>query len=308
MLSALATADVCTSPLHWSGAKNLSLTVGNTTRQFRLSTPFAERPCLHKPATPACGVGPPLQPSPLVIYWHGCNGHMPLLDYNLQISKLEEEANSRGWFAMTPIGTRMSFGNGEFGWNSDGITCGAEGVDDVAFAEGLLAFASSELCIDSSRVHLAGFSTGAFLTYGLACRFADRIAGAAAVAGGLGREFAAVCGARSGGAVPMQSFHSRADPTVPYNGTAFWTSQDEMDALWRRRNGCDGSEAPSVTFRSDTTLCRRWACPDATVESCALQAIDHCWYGGRSGGFPTCAPRPGDVDATKTMFDAWESR
>ena len=76
-----------------------------------------------------------MQPSPLVIYWHGCNGHMPLLDYNLQISKLEEEANSRGWFAMTPIGTRMSFGNGEFGWNSDGITCGAEGVDDVAFAE-----------------------------------------------------------------------------------------------------------------------------------------------------------------------------
>ena len=36
----------------------------------------------------------------------------------------------------------------------------------------------------------------------------------------------------------MQSFHSRADPTVPSNGTVWWTGQDEMDALWRRRHGC----------------------------------------------------------------------
>ena len=56
-----------------------------------------------------------------MIYWHGCNGHMPLLDYNLQISRLEEEANSRGYFALTPVGTRMTPSDGEFGWNADGI-------------------------------------------------------------------------------------------------------------------------------------------------------------------------------------------
>ena len=67
------------------------------------------------------------------------------------------------------------------------------------------------------------------------------------------------------------------------------------------------SSVVTVTFESDTTQCVRWACPDAPVDSCALKAIDHCWYGGRSGGFASCTVRPGDVDATKTIFDAWDA-
>ena len=80
-----------------------------------------------------------------------------------------------------------------------------------------------------------------------------------------------------------------------------------MDALWRRKNGCTGGEVPSTTFNSDTTHCERWECATAPVETCALRDIDHCWYGGRSGGFPTCAVRKGDVDATRHMFDAWDA-
>jgi hypothetical protein len=30
------------------------------------------------------------------------------------------------------------------------------------------------------------------------------------------------------------------------------------------------------------------------------------WYGGRSGGFESCNPRPGDVDATGKMFSLWD--
>ena len=297
--------DVCDTPLHWSGARNLTLTVAGLNRTFRLSTPYASRPCPPPKHDPSCGVGPPNSPAPLVIYWHGCNGHMPLLDYNLQIAKLEEEANNRGYFAITPVGTRAVWGDGEYGWNADGIRCAAGDADDIAFFEQLLAFARAELCVNAARVHVAGFSTGAFLTYGLACRYPGEVAAAAAVAGGLGRAMYAAC-ARMRGGVPMQAFHSAADPTVPINGTALWASQAEMDALWRARNGCDGTEAPQTTFRSDTTRCLRWACPGGAVETCVLQDIDHCWYGGRSGGFASCAVRPGDVDATVKMFDAWE--
>ena len=52
------------------------------------------------------------------------------------------------------------------GWNTDGIKCGAIGVDDFAFFEALLAFAERELCVDLSRVYAIGFSTGAFLYTG----------------------------------------------------------------------------------------------------------------------------------------------
>ena len=108
------------------------------------------------------------------------------------------------------------------------------------------------------------------------------------------------------GALPMQSFHSLDDPDVPYNGTLVWEGQARMDALWRHRNGCDGTEAPTVTFASTTTRCLRWECARAPVESCALRKIDHCWYGGRSGGFRSCRVRDGDVDATAKMFALWE--
>ena len=246
-----------------------------------------------------------MEKSPLVIYWHGCNAHMPLLDYNLQISKLEEEANTRGYFAITPVGTKQLFGE-MFGWNSDGIACAKPRADDIAFFSQLLAFAKSELCVDTARIHLAGFSTGAFLTYGLACRFPKEIAGAAAVAGSLSRPYYSECDSQPG-AVPMQAFHSDTDPYVPYNGTALWVSQHQMDALWRKRNGCDGSETPKVTFETSTTRCLRWACSSAPVETCTLKRIDHCWYGGRSGGFKSCTVRPGDVDATKRIFDAWDA-
>ena len=150
------------------------------------------------------------------------------------------------------------------------------------------------------------FSTGAFLSYGIACRYPHRIAAAGADAGGLSKREYAQCAAATGGAVPVQAFHSLSDQYVPYNGTMLWAGQREMDALWRQKNGCDGSEAPKTTHNSSTTLCERWDCPKAPVESCALRNIDHCWYGGRSGGFASCSVRKGDVDATNKMFDLWE--
>ena len=294
-----------------------------------------------------------------MLYWHGCNGHLPLLDYTLEISRVEDVASDRGYFAITPVGTEAAAGRGEFGWNADGIKCGESGVDDFAFFEALLDFAERELCVDLRRVYTIGFSTGAFLSYGIACRFPDRIAAAGANAGGLSRLYYAKwpttlpqlapapahthsrrraahhshpaaaptrvsvpmpvppptmglpssiptrCAA-SPGPVPMQSFHSLSDPTVPFNGSLLWASQREMDAMWRSKNGCDGTEAPRTTHNSSTCLCQRWDCAAAPVESCQLRDIDHCWYGGRSGGFESCKVRPGDVDATSHMFNLWE--
>jgi poly(3-hydroxybutyrate) depolymerase len=147
------------------------------------------------------------------------------------------------------------------------------------------------------------------LSYGIACRYPDLIAAAGTDAGGLSKTEFDVCkdaGKGGGGAVPMQSFHSLSDPTVPYNGTEVWAGQESMNELWRERNGCtEGLEQPLTTFETDTSTCLRWDCPLAPVEACSLKDIDHCWYGGRSGGFESCVARPGDVDATGKMFALW---
>eukprot|EP00966_Prymnesium_polylepis_P019418 447683-Prymnesium_polylepis.1 len=274
--AATATPAACRAPVHWSGKKNVTIDVGGLNRTFHLSSPWAARACPPGPHGFTCGVGPPNVSTPLVIYWHGCNGHLPLLQYNLDISKVEDVAADRGYFSITPVGTPSWGGDGEYGWNTDGIDCGAAGVDDFAFFEALLVFATRELCVDLSRVYTIGFSTGAFLSYGIACRFPGKIAAAAADAGGLSHGYLQKCAANQGGAVPVQAFHSLTDPTVPYSGTVLWAGQREMDAMWRGKNGCDGSETPRTTLNSSTTLCQRWDCPDAPVESCALQDIDHC--------------------------------
>ena len=150
------------------------------------------------------------------------------------------------------------------------------GVDDFAFFEALLDFAQNELCVDMGRVHTAGFSTGAFLSYGIACRYPERVFAAAADAGGLSWPEYEACEAGAG-AVPVQSFHSLADPTVPYNGTAVWAGQLAMDELWQRRNGCSDSDDGVVTWSTETSTCTRWDCPGAPVEACVLKDIDHCW-------------------------------
>ena len=155
-------------------------------------------------------------------------------------------------------------------------------------------------------MHTAGFSNGAFLSYGIACRYPSLIAAAGTNAGGLSQSQFAAC-QKGEGAVPIQSFNSLDDPAVLYNGTTEWVGQDAINGMWRHRNGCtEGVEEPHTTLETDTTTCLRWDCPLAPVEACSLEGIGHCWYGGRSGGFEKCIARPGDADATGKMFSLWE--
>ena len=157
------------------------------------------------------------------------------------------------------------------------------------------------------RIYATGFSTGAFHSYGLGCRRPTKFRGVAAVAGSVGRRYGGEC--EGGEPVSVMSFHSRDDKTVPYDGNIEWMSQPETTEMWKRRNGCTGNETGNVTYRSDTTTCTRYECPGAPVEDCTLTGLDHCWVGGRSGGFETpgsCIKQEGDVDATKHMFETWE--
>ena len=78
-------------------------------------------------------------------------------------------------------------------------------------------------------------------SYGGACRFSDRLAGASAVAGTLSKAYLThSCAADGtlGGAMAVASYHSVADEVVPVNGTEQWASQTEVDALWLQKNGC----------------------------------------------------------------------
>ena len=217
-------------------------------------------------------MGPPQQPRPLVINWHGCNAHVPVVAYHEQISKIEQSASDYLYYAITPVGSRSPYN--DYAWNTYGIKCGSVGTDDFAFAEALLNYAEKNLCVDMSRIYSTGFSTGGFHSYALGCRMTDKFAGIAPVAGSIGKNYYDECS--QGAPISVVSFHSKDDGTVPYDGNADWESQPTVTAMWESRNGCT-NESVTVTYESDTTVCSRRECPGAAVEDCTLVGLDHCW-------------------------------
>jgi poly(3-hydroxybutyrate) depolymerase len=78
----------------------------------------------------------------------------------------------------------------------EAILIGLNGVDncfnkdsadtpELGYFDATLAAVKSELCVDSSRIFVAGFSSGSWLTNYLGCVRADVIRGQASIAGGL---------------------------------------------------------------------------------------------------------------------------
>ena len=217
-------------------------------------------------------MGPPQQPRPLVINWHGCNAHVPVVAYQEQVSKIEQAASDYLYYAITPVGSQDPFN--QYGWNTYGIQCGKVDTDDFAFAQALLDYAETHLCVDMSRVYSTGFSTGGFHSYALGCSMTNQFAGIAPIAGSVGRNFFSDC--VNGPPISVLSFHSKDDGTVPYDGNALWESQPSVTAMWAQRNGCT-NESATVTYTSATTVCKRLECPGAAVEDCSLVGLDHCW-------------------------------
>ena len=315
------TEAACTSPLFWSGRQNVTIDVNGVDRIFELYVPWHQR-CDPKVEND-CGTidndtGPPdsgvRDKYGVIINWHGCCKHYPILEFHDQISKVTEIAQQKGnYFTIQPVGTPSADGSGSIGWNGDGVQCGGENINDFEFFEAILNFIDTKLCSNKKKIYSVGFSFGGFLTYGIGCRYPNRIKAIGADAGSLGKSYASTCVSYESengqsGAVPVQSFHSLSDNIVPFNGTDTWLPQEDVDKIWRIRNGCkDNVHKAKVSYLSSTTICHKWECPLAPVESCALKNHNHCWYGGRSGGLSACEVQPGDVDVTNHMFEFWES-
>src|SRR5262245_40362102 len=86
--------------------------------------------------------------------------------------------------------------------------------DDVAYVSDVIDHVAAQVCTDTMRVYVTGFSGGARMSSLLGCALGSRIAAIAPVAG---LRFAAPC---AGPPVPVLSFHGLADPQNTYDGHA----------------------------------------------------------------------------------------
>jgi len=240
---------------------------------------------------------------PLVLAFHGHHGNGAVLQDQ---SHLDAVADRLGFAIAYPDGTGR-FGYLGLSWNV-GTCCGnahTDSVDDVAFADSLIAVTGRTLPVDVTRVFAAGFSAGGMLALRLAC---DRATQFLAVADVQGTMPDVAC--RPARAVSVLLVQGADDDELRDDlrmlrrpqGHSFAHSLEQALAFWSRSNGClPGSvvtDSQPVTKRTRAT-----GCPSGNaVELVTVAGHPHAWPGGsRTWLF---APRPAaGVDASRIVLE-----
>ena len=281
-------AEVCSSELN-SGVVETALTAGGATHRVRIFIPSVADGSARLPT---------------VLNWHG-NGwtgedHASYTDY-------EALAEQEGFIVVHPTGTMLPdlpiLSQG-LAWEVvDGLDSPA--VDDIAFANALIDELVVNWCADSNRIFSIGLSNGSVFTSTLVCAIADRLAGAASVAGIF---HSPTCTPSE--PVPYIAFHGVDDPAVPYRTddptifselrpTILALGAFEAFAAFAADFGCDPeptvSEVTENVTRFDYANCP--ADTPMTFYAFGGAADGHSWPGA-----PGDSNTTHDIDAT---LESW---
>jgi polyhydroxybutyrate depolymerase len=227
----------------------------------------------------------PARPMPVVVDLHG---YSESAEIHLRMSELGAFGDKAGFVTITPqVDDPVPM------WNTD-----LRGAD-LAWIGALLDEVEGTVCVDRNRVHVAGMSMGAFMTSAVACRYADRVASVAPVAG-----IRDIDGCRPSRPVPVVAFHGTDDGFVAWEGgygkqvaslprpdgsgpigsgpTATTgpepPSIQEITAAWAERNGCRAT--PSAHRVADDVVELRFPCPaHREVELYRIDGGGHAWPG-----------------------------
>lgn len=217
-------SPVACTPTLPEGDSELMLTVGQSTRSYRV----------HVPAGASSGA------APLVLDFHTLAGSPATQRANSGYLELSDRTNL---VVAWPQGIGAS-------WNI-GACCSTQlgDVDDVGFARALVDELASSACIDRKRVYAAGVAIGGGLAYQLACAATDIIAAVAPSAFDLLEESEQPCNPSR--PISVMSFRGTADAVVPYAGGAVQAPNDPAVTIhllgaeatfqrWAALNGCSG--------------------------------------------------------------------
>lgn len=184
-------------------------------------------------------------PAPLFLLLHGYSGNGA---EQSEYMRFKDIADRRGFLFVAPDGTTDPVGN-RF-WNATDACCDfvGSGVDDEAYLASIIESVSASYSVDAGRVYLVGYSNGGFMSYRMACRRSDLVAGIANLAGAM---FADPAGCSPSAPVTVLHVHGTADGTIAYDGGAIpvkpsnpYPGALESAQRWVSFNRCDpiGSE------------------------------------------------------------------
>jgi len=166
---------------------------------------------------------------PLVLNFHG---YTSTAFEQMNYGDFRPIADTEGFLVAHPQGTLF---NGNTHWNVGGWTSGST-VDDVGFTDALIDHLANEYTVDLTRVYSTGMSNGGYMSFHLACRLSEKIAAIASVTGSMTPETYDDCIPLHPS--PIMQIHGISDGSVPYEGTSWSKSIDEVLQYWVDYNGC----------------------------------------------------------------------
>jgi polyhydroxybutyrate depolymerase len=229
-------------------------------------------------------------PVPLVMDLHG---YSEGADVHKQMSGLGAFGDAHGFVTVIPQGQGPVAR-----WDT------TLGSTDLRFLGRVLDATERQLCIDTDRVYVTGLSNGAFMTSAMACRYSDRIAAVAPVAGVRN-----IAGCTPTRPVPIVAFHGTADGFVAYDGGLGQKALDlpapdgsgkklrdtltpaqinaqrnpkdsipNIMAAWAKRNDCTAGDTETKVTADVTKL--TWSCPPGgATELYRVTGGGHAWPG-----------------------------
>ncbi|WP_209007603.1 alpha/beta hydrolase family esterase [Roseibium litorale] len=141
--------------------------------------------------------------------------------------------------------------------------------DEFAFFDHVLADAEKHFGINRERTLLSGFSSGAFMTWYLACDNAGRFSGYAPIAGAFWEPLPESCTSET---IPyLFHTHGTSDQMVPMEGRWIgerWKQGDVMKSfdVWLRQ--ADIEDQVPETYQDGDLACRRWTPREGVLELC----------------------------------------
>lgn len=215
----------------------------------------------------------------VILMLHGAGGtpeHAGALDLN-------RYADRKGFLVVYPEGL-------DHAWN-DGRPISGRSADDVAFLSELIDEVVQKYNANPRHVYVTGISNGGFMSFTLACRISEKIAGIAPVAASMGVGQMESCHPRH--SVSVMMINGTADPIVRFDGgQTLHGKGSESEPVrnvvefWNRQVcGTEGVAAKHESLpdvdRSDgsTVEVERVQCPGGEVVSYTVKGGGHTWPG-----------------------------
>ena len=151
-------------------------------------------------------------PTPLVILLHGYTNTGQEVEDWMQFAGLVDQYE---FLYLYPTGTSDFLGN-PF-WNATDACCDlfGSGVDDAGYLRDVISRMQADYNVDPDSIHFAGHSNGGFMSYRMACDYADVVSSIASLAGATYLD--------PGDCTPVLpvhtlQIHGTADTVIPYGG------------------------------------------------------------------------------------------